>query len=40
MKPACSDTAIGISAGIAYERMFGSVSTSEGCHHPSQRLVA
>ena len=40
MNPACSDTAIGISAGIVDDRILGSVSTSDGCHQPSQRLVA
>ena len=40
MKPACSETAIGISAGTANDRMLGSVSDSDGCHQPSQRFVA
>ncbi len=40
MNPACSDIATGISAGTAEDRMLGSVSTSDGCHHPSHWLVA
>jgi hypothetical protein len=40
MNPACNEIAIGASAGTALPRMFGSVSASDGCHQPSQRLVA
>ena len=32
--------AIGASAGTADDSTFGSVSADDGCHQPSQRLVA
>ena len=40
MNPACSEIAIGVSAGTSDDRMLGSVSASDGCHQPSQRFVA
>ena len=39
MNPACSDSAIGASAGIVDARILGSVSDSDGCHQPNQWLV-
>ena len=39
MNPACSEMAIGASAGTAEDSMLGSVSDSDGCHQPSQWLV-
>ena len=40
MNPACSEIAIGVSAGTALPRISGSVSDSDGCHHPRKWFVA